>query len=1304
MDSGSGSGFNASAWSGPIPSTDNLPPGTVVEDTYEILQKLGQGGMGAVYKARHRLLEKDVALKVIAAHMAQDQRFRARFLREAKVAMEFVHRHAVQIRHFAITREGICYMTMDFSPGESLQSILKREGALPARRAAKIMRQILEAVAEAHRKKIIHRDLKPDNVIVEKEGDDDWVKVLDFGLAKVSTTADGAAQELTLSEGNDKIVGTPAYMSPEQACGEDADHRSDLYSCGIILYQLLAGQVPFQAPTASAVMRKQVSVPPPPLAKVKPGLELPEGLEALVQKALAKEPAERFQSADQFAFALEGFAGERPRPGSTLASSGGAATLVDSMGQSTMTQEISGSLTGMTIDRYKIIAPLGEGGMGTVYKAEHILTHRTCAFKVIKADLTANPEAITRFRREAQISSKFKHPSAVEVYDFGRLSDAMFFLALEYVRGKPMTERLEKGPIPVRDAVEISTQALAALGAAHRAGIVHRDLKPDNIMLGEVGAWKNQVKILDFGIAKMQDAQGDAAHLKTTMGVFFGTPKYASPEQCSGHSVDGRSDVYTFGAILYEMLAGKPPFESDTPQGYLGQHMAVMPQRIKVFNPSVDIAPAVDAVVLKALAKAPADRYQTADEFIAALQQAARYAPRFDATEQGIVLGAAAEARASSPLLKVGAAVMALIIVAAAYVGIAGGGLGGRTTGISLALTPADAAVRLVGPDGAERAGTQASGGRWVFDGLAAGLYRLSLSRDGFDPLEREVAVESGRILEMPLALAASRVEERKRVDAGVEVARKARAAAVEAGAEEATPEPLARGDAKLTEAARALAESRYEVALGLADLARAAFEEAKQEAEQTLGEQARVAITMKRVEAAKAAAERAAARTFAESSLTRAESEERLAKEALSRKDQSTALARFQTAETLFQEAASRARTETERRLSGGRRALADLVAEAERLGAGASVVGIADETRAKVEAAAAQGDIAEAVRASESAVERLRETVRAAEADVLARRFQESFDETARSLESETGKAAEARRAALEAGAEAHADALLRKGIDAETASREAEKRAREARDRGAAKLTEAERSAALEALRTARARSRDARDAFLDAERAAAKEAERRKSIDLAKAALARADAAAAGFAEARRIALEKKAELGPVDERAREAETTLALARAAVTSAAAPGSEATAIARALDQASKAAELYQQAGVLAEAAALAASRPVGGGESGAAPLVEFTLKAFKKAMEEKNLDALGRCFVDFSSLKGGYKTMFANAKAIDVQVTPPVMTGDDSAEATFTMIVTEGSRRGKPTKAKLYFGRFGGGFKIASIEVVK
>jgi serine/threonine protein kinase len=741
---------------------ETLPPGTILDGKYQILVKLGQGGMGAVYRARHLLLNKDVALKVIAPHLAQDPSFKARFFREAKVAMEFVHRYSIPVRDFGQTRDGLFFMTMDFSTGRSLRSIVETEGALPAGRAVRIVRMILEALTEAHRKRIVHRDLKPDNVMVEEQDGEDFVKVLDFGLAKMVSGDEDGGSLATAGQ----ILGTPAYMSPEQGCGEEVDHRADLYACGVILYQLLSGRLPFTGPTSRQLIMKHVSSPVPPLSEANPHLKLPAGLEDVVMKALAKEKNERFQSADQFAQALARYAQDGGTPGEATGKlpmvqlGGGAYAGQETVtGETYIPEDVSGSLTGHTIDRYKILAPIAEGGMGAVYQAEHLLMHRECAFKVIKGGHLNDEEVLSRFQKEAQVSAKFKHPSAVEVYDFGRMGKKAYFMAMELVKGKPLTKRIEaEGGLPLKDVVEIGVQLLEVIDAAHKAGIVHRDLKPDNVMLQEVDGWKNQVKLLDFGIAKLKDAKGEASKFNTMTGVFFGTPQYSSPEQCKGEPVDGRSDIYSIGVILFEMLTGKLPFESESPQGFLVQHLVTPPKKLSEAKPGLQVPAEVEAVIMKALEKAKENRFATAHEMADALKRAAQIFPAFEVGDHGIKLSSGSgffgfgQFREMHTSKKFVLAVALLgIIVATLLVFFSRSET--ALAKIALRTEPGGVSIAIYAHDGTSVTHMSGEDGAVVIPPLKPGHYRAIFAKPGFQRLEQELNLEAGETVDLPIRL-----------------------------------------------------------------------------------------------------------------------------------------------------------------------------------------------------------------------------------------------------------------------------------------------------------------------------------------------------------------------------------------------------------------------------------------------------------------------------------------------------------------------------------------------------------------------
>lgn len=274
--------------------------GKLVASRYKVLEKVGVGGMGTVYRAEHCLMEKVVALKVLNPELVSSQRSLERFRHEIRAASRFQHRHVIQIYDAGEGEGGIFYMAMEFAEGEDLEAVLAREGALPIDRVLAFFRQTLEAVGEAHKKKIVHRDLKSGNLMVtrDKQGAP-MIKIMDFGIAKIALEEGGSSDAggglYRTQEGI--VTGTPQYMSPEQASGETVDHRSDLYSLGVILFEMLTGELPFRSDTPMGFLGKHIVEPPPRPSAVRPDLGIPPVLESIALRLLEKSPDARYQTA-----------------------------------------------------------------------------------------------------------------------------------------------------------------------------------------------------------------------------------------------------------------------------------------------------------------------------------------------------------------------------------------------------------------------------------------------------------------------------------------------------------------------------------------------------------------------------------------------------------------------------------------------------------------------------------------------------------------------------------------------------------------------------------------------------------------------------------------------------------------------------------------------------------------------------------------------------------------------------------------------------------------------------------------------
>ena len=279
--------------------------GSTIDGRYTIEALLGQGGMGSVYAARHAIIDKRCAMKVLRTdHAVADPNAAQRFLIEAKAASKIGHQNIVDITDFGVLPEGQVYFVMEHLDGPTLGKIVHEQGHLPPARAISITVQIARGLSAAHDKDIIHRDLKPENIFVlDREGQTDLVKIVDFGIARDQRSSKRLTQV-------GMVLGTPEYMSPEQATGQPSDHRVDMYALGCILYEMLTGDVPFKGDTPTRTLTMQVFDAPQPPSKRRPDLQIPASLEAVVMRMLQKKPADRFADLRELMRVLDRVDGE----------------------------------------------------------------------------------------------------------------------------------------------------------------------------------------------------------------------------------------------------------------------------------------------------------------------------------------------------------------------------------------------------------------------------------------------------------------------------------------------------------------------------------------------------------------------------------------------------------------------------------------------------------------------------------------------------------------------------------------------------------------------------------------------------------------------------------------------------------------------------------------------------------------------------------------------------------------------------------------------------------------------------------
>ncbi len=361
-------------------------------------------------------------------------------------------------------------------------------------------------------------------------------------------------------------------------------------------------------------------------------------------------------------------------------------------------------------DRYRLLRKVGEGAMGEVYEAEHVLLNRKVAVKLLQRRIAADPAARVRLQREARSTTGLAHPNVVDTIDFG-FADGQAYLVMEWLDGENLDGRMTRGPLDIATALDIAAQACAGLAAAHDRGVIHRDLKPANLFLTRDHHGKLLLKVLDFGIAKL------ALHETklTATGVLIGTPNYMAPEQAEGQLIDARTDIYALGVILYEMLTGTVPFLGETPLAVLHQHTSRLPILPSARAPGRGISDTLDMIVMRCLSKLPDERFTTMNELAKAIAEVRGIAlPALSnvssSTAAGVMRAPERNAAADSLLEALGArrtwivpvtiGGFALAAIAVAIIALRGGGTTSAPPDSGLLATASgDAAVSILGAD-----------------------------------------------------------------------------------------------------------------------------------------------------------------------------------------------------------------------------------------------------------------------------------------------------------------------------------------------------------------------------------------------------------------------------------------------------------------------------------------------------------------------------------------------------------------------------------------------------------------------------
>lgn len=552
--------------------------------SYRLERLLGRGGMGQVYYAWDETLDRPVAVKMLDERYRNNPVYAQRFVQEAKALARWRHEHIVQI-YYAGVEEGegepLYYYAMEFVQGVDLAQALAKYAAesrlMPHDDVLRVGEAVAAALDAAHSHGIIHRDVKPANVLIDTHG---RVVLSDFGLA----------MDVAESESG-HVVGSPRYTAPEQARKSAAAvPQSDLYSLGIMLYEMLVGRVPFDDPSSTSVAVQHVTQPPPPPRTINPALNT--AVSEVLLKALSKSPEERYRSGhelmENLALALKG------------------------------TRRQADELLGQQLDEYQLAELLGQGGMARIYRGYDVRLKRSVAIKVIDATYRADADYRARFEREAQAIAQLEHPHIVRLYRYGEVS-GLFYMAMQYVEGRDLKTILadykERGVrMPFPEVSHIIREVCQALDYAHSKGIIHRDIKPSNIMIDAQG----RAYLTDFGLALLADTE--------TKGEIFGSPHYIAPEQAiSSKGAVPQSDLYAVGVILYEIVTGQLPFDGAEPLEIAMKHLSDEPRLPHEIWPEIDLA--LEGVIMMAMAKKPLKRPTNGEELADALDRVLKLTP-----------------------------------------------------------------------------------------------------------------------------------------------------------------------------------------------------------------------------------------------------------------------------------------------------------------------------------------------------------------------------------------------------------------------------------------------------------------------------------------------------------------------------------------------------------------------------------------------------------------------------------------------------------------------------------------------------
>jgi serine/threonine protein kinase len=579
-----------------------LSPGARIDDRYEIIDALGSGGMGHVYRARRFRLGDEVAIKVMQATADRPPEMRERFLRESRACAQLRHPNIVGLLDFGFDVANQPFMVMELLSGPSLREEIDLEAPMSPARVASILGPVGAALQLAHDRGITHRDLKPANIVAHRyESGERVYKVIDFGLAAMKATND----QTRLTDPQ-FFLGTLAYAAPEQMRGEEVTPATDVYALGVIAYEMLTGARPHDgANQATLITQALTQSPVSPAARRG---DLPAGVDRAVMRALDKEPAMRWQSVAEFVDALAGAAG--PADGGAVSGSG-------------RTAPQDAGLLG----KYELGPLLGRGRLGSlVYTGTHRALGAEVAIRVLKRDEQPNWDVVrARFLLEAR-TLQTSHPSLLQVRDFAE-DDRAVYVVTDLVQGPSLRQAMaEAGPMPWPRAAHLLEQALSAVGALNRKGGFISGVNPDMIRLsvpdsggGTADHSAEVIVMTTAGIRSVSDvlATMREQELRGQEASEQELP-YVAAEILMGGAPNARADIFTVGVLAYQMVTGRLPFTAASLPELIGQMLQAKPAAPDTI--AADLPAPVSAAILRAIDGMPANRFESAEQFAHSLR------------------------------------------------------------------------------------------------------------------------------------------------------------------------------------------------------------------------------------------------------------------------------------------------------------------------------------------------------------------------------------------------------------------------------------------------------------------------------------------------------------------------------------------------------------------------------------------------------------------------------------------------------------------------------------------------------------